>query len=156
MVTPWHAIFANHLKGGRSTSEKQKTFFLSFCSQWSQCLSREDVTSSYCPHGYGQLVSTGNRCAPSRGLAHTCAREGTSCLHEVDAKHIQALAHSCHRALKCHTSCWFRWVSWRRYSLKQDKSIYTRVAYQSCRLSWLLPKIAILHLSLPASFALRN
>lgn len=77
MLASRHAIFANHLKRGRRHfREMEDGFFLSFCSCWSQCLCREDVPSLYCPHGHVQLVPTANGCATSRGLAHTCTREG--------------------------------------------------------------------------------
>lgn len=104
MVTPWHAIFANRLKGGRRHFREMEDFFLSFCSHWSQCLSREDVTSSYCPHVDVQLVPTANSRATSRGLAHTCTREGACCYmrwmqstfrlwHVAATKHLAQVQH---------------------------------------------------------------
>lgn len=50
------------------TLQEWKGFFWSFCSQWNQYLSREDVTSSYCPHGHVQFFPTVDGCATFRGL----------------------------------------------------------------------------------------
>lgn len=141
MVTPWHEICANCLQGGSRHFTGMERVFLELL---------QPVKSVPFQRGCHLLILSPWACPVLPYCGWMCYFQGAVATGG-GCRHVSAPTW-----LKCDTSCWYECVSRKGYFLKQHKSICVRVISQSCRLSWLLPIIALLEGSLPASFAPRN